>query len=135
MLFGRHAPLFVLPTPVTPFVALALCARPLPPMLSHEKAPPAVFHAPEYTLVCQVFMGSMMAQYILTFFAVPFSEVDNRPSVTVLLCLFSYLLVCVFLRHVCSSALLYRWSALALVCSSIGQRSSVPLLILSARLF
>ncbi|OBA21241.1 hypothetical protein METBIDRAFT_178533 [Metschnikowia bicuspidata var. bicuspidata NRRL YB-4993] len=53
-----------------------------------------LFRSSDYKLVSNIFIGLMMFQYILIFFAIPFSEVDNRPAASVLLCLLGYLLVC-----------------------------------------
>ena len=51
------------------------------------------FRSADYRLVSNVFIGLIMVQYILIFFAIPFSEVDNRPAAAVLSCLLGYLLV------------------------------------------
>lgn len=59
-----------------------------------EKKISPAFRSSDYKLVSNIFIGLMMAQYILIFFAIPFSEVDNRPAASVLLCLLGYLLVC-----------------------------------------
>lgn len=57
-----------------------------------EKKISPAFRSSDYKLVSNIFIGLMMAQYILIFFAIPFSEVDNRPAASVLLCLLGYLL-------------------------------------------
>ncbi|KAM9898218.1 hypothetical protein OXX79_006435 [Metschnikowia pulcherrima] len=57
------------------------------------------FRSADYRLVSNVFIGSIMVQYILIFFAIPFSEVDNRPAAAVLSCLLGYLsfLLCILM--------------------------------------
>lgn len=54
--------------------------------------PPEAFDI-GYKVVSHLFMGLMLCQYILIFFAVPFSDVENRPVVSVFLSLFGYFVV------------------------------------------
>lgn len=80
------------------------------------------FNTRHYMFCYHFFMVSMMTQYILLFFAIPFCEIDNRPPISGLLCLLGYLVV----RSVRSCGSFRLLTTVSTLCTHAPRGPSVP---------